>query len=88
VLSYPSVTETRIASPSPRPSIPVAVALQITTDPLEKVIAYYEPKLQTIRKSPTEYLGSGSRPGDNLTTFVHVRADERGGYVYVELSAG
>lgn len=87
-LSYPGVTETRIASPSPRPSVPIAAALQITTDPIDKVIAYYEPKLQMIRKSSTECLGTCQRPGDNLLTFVHVHADDRGGYVYVDLSAG
>jgi len=86
-LSYPNATETRIASPSPRPTTPDAVVLQMTPDPLETVIKYYEPKLQVIRQSATEYLGSGKRPGDGAPAIVHVHQGDAG-YVYVEMSAG
>jgi len=86
-LAYPSVTETRIALPSPRPNVPEAAVIQFTNDPIGVVIAYYEPKLQTIRKSPNEYLGSGPRSSDGLRTFVHIRPGSNND-VYVELTAG
>jgi len=86
-LSYPNITETRIAPSSSRPSVPAAVVLQMTTDPLDQVMAYYKVRLQLIRQSRMEFLGSGKRPGDGAQTFIHVRQGDAG-YVYIELSAG
>ena len=86
-LAYPRVTETRIASPSPRPDVPAAAVIQFTNDSLDTVIAYYEPKVQTIRKSRTDYLGTEPRSSDGLQTFVHIKPGSNND-VYVELTAG
>ena len=84
-LAYPGSKTNYAATHLPPGSPPMSLVALSTTDPIDKVIAYYRPLVQVSVDKPDQFTGIANR-ADGVRAFASVRRD--GDYTIITLSGG
>ena len=82
---YPGAQVLRVNT-QPRPNVPYSVAILLTRDDVESVIAYYATRVPVLERTPSNFLGRGPRPGDGHDTVVRVQWKDN--LTYINFSSG